>query len=1001
MTALVLSVFAGHTDSRTADDGPPYSPERSMQTMQLQDGFRIELVASEPDVQSPVAMDIDEDGRMFVVEMPGYPLDVSPSGRIKLLEDRDDDGNFETARVFADSLVLPTGVMRWKRGLLVTAAPDVLYLEDTDNDGRADHRRVVLTGFPRTNPQHTVNSPLYGLDNWIYVANQGAAGAVIYKELFGDRGTRVSFPDRPNGDGIDRPDSTVRFRPDTYQVEATAGESQFGHSFDAYGRYFGNDNSHHLWHEVLAARYLRRNPHLLAGRAVHDVPDHGAAATVFSITRRPTFELLTEAGEFTSACAPTLYLGGAFPRGDAVPAFVAEPVHNLIHRDEVAPSGATFTARRAMADREFLAAADAWFRPVNLYVGPEGALYIVDYYRGRIEHPEWTSSHTHRDSSSMYEGRDRGRIYRITHESMAGRRTARPRLGQAPVGELVAALNRDNLWWRRTAQRLLVDRQDASARPLLEELARERHSAAGRLHALWTLHASAQLQASVITSALKDEDPGVRENAITLAELSSMEGLASQLEEMAADPDARVRFQVLAALGGFSTPEAVAAHERLLLAHVDDEWMQIAGLTTNPSRAPDLLDRAVASATASGASAEQRARFVRRLAAIIGARSELAEIAALTERIAQGDTDSDRWWRAAALHGLADGTDGRDAARPSLRRSRRALLALAGSPASDVRRGALRLLATVKDLGVDPVALREVADAERIAERRGSDPDRRADAITLLSLDRTRDRRALLRSLITTREPEVVQIAALRALAKRPGAAIGRFLLFRWGHFTPAVRAEAADAMLDDRQRTRQLVEALADGRVKPWTLDFGNKRDLLMNRDAGIRARARELLEGDPARRAALVARYAKALDLGGEVSRGRQVFERACVACHAMGGAGGEVGPDLATIRHRPPMLLLGDILFPSQAIAQKYETYVVERASGATVVGVMAGQTPTAITLRQGPGQEITIARRDIRRLVVSGESSMPVGLDKQITPEEMADLIAFLVARQPAR
>ena len=170
-------------------DGPPYAPAESMATMQLEAGYRIELVAAEPDVQSPVAMDFDEQGRLFVVEMPGYPLDTRPTGRVKLLEDADGDGRYETGRVFADGLVLPTGVMRWKKGILVTAPPDLLYFEDTDGDGRADVRTVVLTGFAVTNPQHMVNGPVYGLDNWIHLAHEGPAHAVIYQDLFGDRGT--------------------------------------------------------------------------------------------------------------------------------------------------------------------------------------------------------------------------------------------------------------------------------------------------------------------------------------------------------------------------------------------------------------------------------------------------------------------------------------------------------------------------------------------------------------------------------------------------------------------------------------------------------------------------------------------------------------------------------------------------------------------------------------------------------------------------------------------
>ncbi len=171
-----------------APSGPPYAAPETLSHFRIEPGFRIELVAAEPDVQSPIAMDIDERGRWFVVEMPGYPLDTRPTGRIRLLEDTDGDGKPDRSSVFADNLVLPSGVMRWKRGVIVTSAPDVLYLEDTDGDGKADRREVLVTGFARTNPQHMVNTPVFGLDGWIYLAHEGPAGAVIYTDLFGDMG---------------------------------------------------------------------------------------------------------------------------------------------------------------------------------------------------------------------------------------------------------------------------------------------------------------------------------------------------------------------------------------------------------------------------------------------------------------------------------------------------------------------------------------------------------------------------------------------------------------------------------------------------------------------------------------------------------------------------------------------------------------------------------------------------------------------------------------------
>ncbi len=987
------------------EGGPPYSPEQSMATMQIADGFRVELVASEPDVQSPVALDIDENGRMFVVEMPGYPLDTSPTGRVKLLEDRDGDGRFERSSVFADSLVLPTGVMRWKKGVLVTAAPDVLYLEDADDDGRAERRTVVLTGFPVTNPQHTVNAPIYGLDNWIYVANQGPVGAVIYKDLFGDRGSLLTFPARPGRPGVDPHDSSVRFRPDTFEAEAIAGESQFGHSFDAYGRYFGNDNSHHLWHEVIAARYLRRNPHLLTGRVMHDVPDHGAAATVYPITRSPAFELLTEAGEFTSACAPTIYLGGAFPDGYEGSVFVAEPVHNLVHRDVLVPAGPTFTARRGEEQREFLAAGDAWFRPVNFYVGPEGALYVVDYYRGRIEHPEWTSSDAQRDPAALHEGRERGRIYRIVHRSMDGRPTRRPELGAAEIEVLVSALDQPNVWWRRTAQRLLVDRRDPAAIALLEALVRAAAHSAGRLHALWTLHGLGAMTTNLLAPVFEDPDPGLRENAVVLTELSgALDRFAKELERLSSDPNPRVRFQVLAALGSGTTPAAVAAHDRLLFAELEDPWMQLAGLSAESSRAPLLLARALSGAEAiTDRYTESRALFVRRLASIVGARAEPAEVASVVaathhEPVAPGESHA--WWRAAALAGLADGVAGREAAERAVAVSREALLRLADHPSGGVRTGVVRLLALTGGTGSGAVARQALAVAERHARDAATDAERRADAIDLLGLAREQSRRALFESLVHPRQPEAVQAAAVRALGRERGSSVGRFLLERWVELTPAVRSEAANALLKDPDRTRLLVDALAAGRVQPWMLNFSQKRDLLMNRRADIRTAARAVLEEDPRGREQTARRYAAALNDAGDAMRGRAVFERACAACHSMGGTGGgDLGPDLATVRHRPAPLLLADILWPSQAIAQKYETYLVERTSGGEQAGIIAAQTPTAITLRQGPGQEVTIARREIRRLVATSQSTMPADLDKTITPDEMADLIAYIRRSAP--
>jgi putative membrane-bound dehydrogenase-like protein len=997
MRIALWAVVAVVTALQGRSDGPPYAPTETLQRFRLEPGFQIELMASEPDVQSPIAMDIDERGRWFVVEMPGYPLDRRPTGRVKLLEDLNGDGRPDRSRIFADNLILPSGVMRWKRGVIVTSVPDVLYLEDADDDGRAERREVLLTGFAVTNPQHGVNTPLYGLDNWIYLASEGAAGAVIYKDLFGDRGRPLTMPRFPDRAPLDPGERSVRFRPDTGELEALAGQSQYGHAFDEWGRYFGSNNSNHIRMEVLPARYLARNPDLPLSSALDNISDHGTAAKVFPITERPTFELLTESGEFTSACSVTPYTGGGFSGEYAHSTFVAEPVHNLVHRDVLEPAGASFRARRASEGREFLASTDAWFRPVSFYVGPDGALYVIDYYRKRIEHPEWTASEFHKNPQEFSLGADRGRIYRIMPENRAPGAVP-PRLDGASDAVLVQALAHPNLWWRRTGQRLLADQKHETAVPALVALAENRQSALGRLHALWTLNGLGRLDDDVILRALTDAVPGVRENALQLAEprLSRSSALDDAVLGLAqSETDARVRFQVLATLGFLDRPESMEAQARLLFAALDDPWIQRAALSAASGRASVYLDRALDPATGvTSRDTPGRRSFFHDLGATIGGRHRGDEAMRVTALVAGRSNAADAWWQASLLEGLADGL--RPHGGEPLGGARDQLVDLTERADAPLRGAALVLL-RMSGLPQSTRARAAIARADRLAVDTQADGAKRADAITLLAVVGVSSRQAMLVRLIDPRQPEAVQISALAALSTIKGERIARELLPKWPELTPGARSALIDLMLDGPGRQRLLVDALRNGTVQPWAMSFWQKRDLLMNDDDGIRTAARALLEETAEGRANIVNRYAAAVERGGDAVRGRQVFSRVCAACHHLGGGTrADLGPDLATVRHRPPLSLLVDILAPSQAIAQGYETYLVQLAGGRTEAGTLASQTAGALTLRQA-GKTLVIPRGNIRHLTVVTQSTMPSALDKVIPPEEMADLLAFLTKR----
>ena len=414
-----------------------------------------------------------------------------------------------------------------------------------------------------------------------------------------------------------------------------------------------------------------------------------------------------------------------------------------------------------------------------------------------------------------------------------------------------------------------------------------------------------------------------------------------------------------------------------------------------PDRADAYLSRALAPGSGVlGTDTDGRRHFLSLAAGVVSARGEPAEAARLIRAVAADATPDAAWWEAALLEGLAQGLGGGNVT--VFESFRGDLVALAGREAAGVRRGALAILART-GVPADAATRAAMARAARAAEDRGAAADRRADAIALAALDSPAAHRALFERLVNPREPEAVQVAAIRALTAITGEAIARALLTTWAGLTPGARSALVDLLLATPARQRLLVDALASGRVQSWAMTFWQKSDLLMNDDAGIRRSARALLEESPAARAAVVNRYAAAVEQGGDPVRGQAVFTRVCAACHHLGGGTpADLGPDLATVRHRPPLSLLLDVLSPSQSIAQGYEVYAVERLNRRTDAGTLAAQTPESITLRQAAGT-VVIPRREIRTLTMIPQSPMPADLDKVISPEEMADLLAYITKR----
>lgn len=952
----------------------PKSPQDSLKCIKVRPGFKVELMVAEPLVMDPIAFAWGPDGKFWVVEMGDYPLGVDGKnkfgGKIKFLEKSKPDGPYDKMTLFMDNVGYPTGVFPYKNGVLVTCAPDIFYAE-MGKDGKVT-KEVLFTGFREGNQQHRVNGLTWGIDNWIYGANGDSGGVIEGGKLTGLLPRKI-MQGKVSISGRD-----FRFKPDTGEFEAVSGQSQFGRCRDDWGNWFGNNNSNPMFHYVLEDRYLKRNPHVLYPDV--RVPVIPGAVRVYPISKPlPRFNTPQALNHFTSACSTIIYRDTLFGKEFEGNAFVSEPVHNLVHRVIVKPKGVTFTSQRADDEKEseFLASSDNWFRPTMIQVGPDGALWIADMYRYVIEHPEWIPKDWQK-KLDLRAGHDLGRIYRVYPEGKKPREI--PRMDTMKGEDLVKQLEHPNGWVRDTAHQVLVTM--SSKRKAAEQVGQQLRdvvwtikSAQAKLHAIYSWESSGGVTKGTLRSLLKDPHPALRKHAIAI--LDQFSTGADALDHLEGDGDSQVRLQLAYSL---HTPAFGTSHgerlARVLIANANDLYIRAAALSSvSEKNWKDFYSDISKNRELPAVILAPTLRLTKAWGQPIDATRLFLHQITLQEKLSRRET----------LIAVGDLLDAMAKSDVSLR------IILEDFREDEPKKTADRLKA------INAMAVEIVKDAK-------STQGDKLLAIRLLAqgLGNDRDDHKLLVAMLTPQTPDNEQSAAITQISRQFDPRVPGLLLAPWKTYSPKLRGQVLDTLLSRPLWTSMTLDAIKDKRVPVQEIDAIRRQRLLQHKDAQIReASAKLFAASSNPDRGKVVTLYQLQMPEKGDATRGAKLFAKSCATCHKLGDAGQNVGPDLASVGDKSVVGLLTAILDPNRALEARYVNYAASTKAGKLYNGIIAAETSTSITLVGPDGKSHQLLRNEIDELSSTGQSLMPEGLEKDLNPKEMADLIEYVRSSLPAQ
>lgn len=946
-----------HSPNSVPTTTQPLSPEESAKKWHVREGYRIELVAAEPVVLDPVAFDWDEQGRLWVIEMADYPLGMDGNGkaggRVVRLEDTDRDGRYDKRHVVVSDLSYPTGILTWREGVIVTAAPDIFFISP---DGT---KKVLYTGFSTGNQQLRVNGLRWGMDGWVYCAAGAHHGGY-------NKGTQIEC--KLTGEKIDLGSRDFRFKPDTGEFDPQSGPSQFGRARDDWGHWFGVQNSFPLWHYVLQDHYLRRNPHVIPPDPIHQLfPRNPPVYPASSMEKR--FHSFDQAGRFTSACGIEVYRDQLLFNDGKTHAFTCEPFHNVVQHHILEDDGVTFKAVRdpAKSKMDFLASEDRWCRPVMVRTGPDGALWVADMYRYMIEHPQWLPQNGKDELLPHYrEGDDKGRIWKVVRASA--------RSGANDSAKAEATFASANGWCRDKAQmRALGAKLSPQELASLFEQVTGSKNAAGQAQAAWALHQAGQLTPDLLKLLLLSQNDEVVVQGLQIAETmpwSKNEEALLLLVNGNKTSHPRVWMQLALSAGQWSdswpadfiamtldeaapgSPVEGAALSSCLphLTSICEQFAARSG-STRPNLIGTLLRCALAT---------KNEKAIAALVTRLEAQNGLEELLAVLDEKNLSLTDfakqvTDEKARAAVDQMAAKLQQSAESLKTAPTMESLALLATDRGHRETVKGLLPELWAKSVDVGA-------LAKVRKDGTAKTPDP----------------------RSLATA--PTDV----LRLVAKLQPKGGDQFLLEGWDQRTPALRTQILETLLSNDDWALALLK-----RPEAKACDAATRARLMKHPKKNIAKLAEKVFaDATSATRAAVVEKFKPALKLQGDAARGKTVFASVCISCHKLDGVGLELGPDLRSVAQHDAEKLLNSILDPSAIIEPGFMAYHCTLKSGEQLYGVIATETSASLTLKMAGNVTKSVLRSDVASLKSAGISLMPEGLEAAMTPQALADLIAYL-------